>query len=198
MTRAVSKVASAPAVLSALFAPDPDAAKRSVEFFTANIRNHAVRRHPRGRANLYPPGVGAGAMAFQLSCRPGLARHLRRRKPIPCTLSRVGTVAAGNPKANLESPHHGPAQRWPAQLCIGPAGVLGDSRVASRRPRRIYKRSSSIIIIKMCRLPRSSALTCPFSNWLVAPNTAFEDGHHGRRYRAPFAARSARAAACPA
>jgi len=63
--------------------------------------------------------------------------------------------------------------------------------------RRIYKRSSSIII-RMCRLPRSTALTCPCSNWLVAPNTAFEDGHYGRRYRAPFAARSARAAACPA
>ena len=29
-------------------------------------------------ADLHPPGLGAGAMAFPLSCRPGLARHLRR------------------------------------------------------------------------------------------------------------------------
>jgi hypothetical protein len=33
----------------------------------------------------------------------------------------------------------------------------------------------------MCRLPHSTALTCPFSNWLVAPNTAFENGHYGRQ-----------------
>jgi hypothetical protein len=45
------------------------------------------------------------------------------------------TVAAENPKADLEIPYHGPTQWWPAQLCIGPAAVLGDSRVASRRRR---------------------------------------------------------------
>src|ERR1019366_1223822 len=46
----------------------------------------------------------------------------------------------------LEIPHHRPAQRWPAQLCIGPAAVLGDSRVASRRQGRINTRSSPIVI----------------------------------------------------
>jgi hypothetical protein len=51
-------------------------------------------------------------------------------------------------------------------------GEIGDytSNPDSGSQRRIYKRSSSIII-RMCRLPRSTALTCPFSNWLVAPNT---------------------------
>ena len=49
--------------------------------------------------------------------------------------------------ANLEIPHHGPAQRWPAQLCVGPAAVLGDTRVASRRQPTINTPSSSIIII---------------------------------------------------
>src|SRR5664280_1569810 len=39
----------------------------------------AVRRYPRAGGNLHPSGLGAGAMAFPLSCRPGLARHLRTR-----------------------------------------------------------------------------------------------------------------------
>jgi len=88
MTWAVSKVASAPAVLPALFAPDPDAAKRSVEFFTANIRNHAVRRHPRARANLYPPrrwSWSNGVTGF-MPARPCPASQ-KKKQPISCTLS---------------------------------------------------------------------------------------------------------------
>src|ERR1035438_5978196 len=107
----------------------------------------AVRRHPRAGADLHPSGLGAGAMAFTVSCRPGLARHFRRgsshHRPLGAG---VGTDAAENPKANLEIPDHGPAKRWPAQLCIGSAAVLGDSRVASRRTRRSNTRSSSIVI----------------------------------------------------
>ena len=39
-------------------------------------------------ADLYPPGPGAGAMAFPVSCRPGPARHLGRRSSrLSCTLS---------------------------------------------------------------------------------------------------------------
>src|SRR5664280_1847781 len=107
----------------------------------------AVRRHPRTGADLHPPSLGARAMAFPVSCRPGLARHLRRRSSHYRALgARVGTVAAANPTADLEIPDHGPPQRWPAQLCIGPAAVLGDSRVAGRRPRRITRRPSSIVI----------------------------------------------------
>jgi hypothetical protein len=114
--------------------------------YTAALRV-AVRRHPRVGADLYPPGLRAGAMAFPLSCRPGLARHLRRRGNRHRALgARVGTVAAENPKANLEVPDHGPAQRRPAQLCIGPAAVLGDSRVAGRRQWRVNTGSSSIVI----------------------------------------------------
>src|ERR1035441_4017944 len=94
----------------------------------------AVRRHPRAGGNLHPPGLGAGAMAFPVSCRPGLARHLRRGSRRYRALgARVGTVAAENPKADLEIPYHGPTQRWQIQLCIGPAAVLGDSRVARDR-----------------------------------------------------------------
>src|SRR5664279_3188756 len=105
-----------------------------------------VRRYPRTGADLHPPGVGAGAMAFPLSCRPGLARHLRRRSSRYRALGAgVGAVTAENPKADLEIPHHGPTQRWPAQLCIGPTAVLGDSRVASRRQWRRSRRATLIV-----------------------------------------------------
>src|ERR1019366_1059464 len=102
----------------------------------------AVRRYPRVGGNLHPPGPGTGAMAFPVSCWPGPARHLRRRSSHYRALGAgVGTVAAENPQANLEIPDHGPTQRWPAQLCIRPAAVLGDSRVASRRPPRRNRRA---------------------------------------------------------
>jgi hypothetical protein len=49
MAKAVSKVVSSSVVLPALFAPDQDAAKRFVEFFTANIRNPHTREPMLGR-----------------------------------------------------------------------------------------------------------------------------------------------------
>ena len=67
-----------------------------------------------------------------------------------------GTVTAENPTADLETPDNRPTQRGPAQLCIGSAAVLGNSRVASRRPREIESRSSSII--RMSRTTPVSAL----------------------------------------
>jgi hypothetical protein len=53
-----------------------------------------------------------------------------------------GLSQAENPKADREIPHHGLAERGPAQLCIGSAAVLGDSRVAGCRQR---KNSRSLI-----------------------------------------------------
>ena len=44
MAGAVSRVVSSSLQLPPLFAPDRDAAKRFVEFFTANIRNPNTRR----------------------------------------------------------------------------------------------------------------------------------------------------------
>src|ERR1035441_6187444 len=85
-------------------------------------------------------------MAFSVSCRPGPARHLRGGSSHDRALgARVGTLTAENPQTNLEIPHHGPAQRWPALLCIGPAAILGDSRVASRRPPRRNRRAVLIV-----------------------------------------------------
>src|ERR1019366_4459045 len=109
-----------------------------------------VRRHPRVGGNLHPPGTGAGAMAFSLSCWPGLARHLGRRSSQYRALgARVGTVAAKNPKADREIPYHGPAPRRPAHICIGPAAVLGHTRVASRRQGRINPPPSSRMRISL-------------------------------------------------
>src|ERR1039457_6505584 len=116
----------------------------------------AVRRHPRTGGNLHPPGPGAGAMAFPVSCRPGTARHLRGGSShYRARGARVGTVAAENPEADLEIPHHGPTQRWPAQLRIGPAAVLGDSRVASRGQMRNSRGAArrSTRCFTTCRFP---------------------------------------------
>ena len=44
MTQDVVRVVSGSAVLPKLFAPDEDAARRFMEFFTANIRNPNTRR----------------------------------------------------------------------------------------------------------------------------------------------------------
>jgi hypothetical protein len=37
----------------------------------------------------------------------------------------LGLSQRKNPKADLEMPHHGSAQRWQIQLCIGPGGCPG-------------------------------------------------------------------------
>jgi hypothetical protein len=52
--------------------------------------------------------------------------------------ARVGTVAAENSRANLKIPYHRPTQRWQIQLCISPAAVLGDSRVAVGKSLTVY------------------------------------------------------------
>jgi hypothetical protein len=104
------------------------------------------------------------AMAFPVSCRPGPARHLRTRSSRHRALGAgVGTVAAENPQANLEIPYHGPTQRGPAQLCLGPAAVLGDSRVASRRQPRINTPAALIIM----RMP-----------WVSRPTSAVLDSEY--------------------
>ena len=51
-------------------------------------------------ADLHPPGLGAGAMAFPLSCRPGLARHLRGGSSrLSCTLSWGWDCRSGKSKS---------------------------------------------------------------------------------------------------
>src|SRR5450759_3080263 len=74
------------------------------------------------------------------SCCLGLEVWVNRNaliRAISFQLTRPANLATENPKANLEVPYHGPTQRWQIQLCLGPAPVLGDSRVARRRQRKI-------------------------------------------------------------
>jgi len=63
------------------------------------------------------------------------------------------TVVAEGPKANREIPNHGPSQWWPEQLCVGPAAVLGDTPVASRRPTRNSHRHDLILsqLLTICK-----------------------------------------------
>jgi IstB-like ATP binding protein len=78
---------------------------------------------------------------------------------------------SGKLKANRKIPDHEPTQRRPAQLCIGPAAVLGDSRVANRRQQSINPDLSSrmmevLFTLLAQRYERSSLLlssNLPFS-----------------------------------
>jgi len=58
-------------VLPALFAPDPDAAKRFVEFFTANIRNPHTRK-----------GYARAAGEFAAWCEENEIHELRDMEPV--------------------------------------------------------------------------------------------------------------------
>jgi len=55
MARAASRVALGSLDLPALFAPDRDAARRFIEFFTANPRNPNTRRAYARRGRIRPP-----------------------------------------------------------------------------------------------------------------------------------------------
>jgi site-specific recombinase XerD len=71
MARAVSRVVSGSLELPALFAPDKDAARRFIEFFTANIRNPHTRR-----------AYARAAAEFAVWCEAGDLRELRDIEPV--------------------------------------------------------------------------------------------------------------------
>ena len=71
MAGAVSKVVSGSLELPALFAPDKDAARRFVEFFTANIRNPNTRR-----------AYARAAVEFAAWCEAGDLRELQEIEPV--------------------------------------------------------------------------------------------------------------------
>ena len=71
MTRALTKALPAAVALPALFAPDADAARRFVEFFTANIRNPNTRR-----------AYAHAAAEFAAWCEHNGLRELRDIEPV--------------------------------------------------------------------------------------------------------------------
>jgi len=71
MAKAVSRVVSGSLQLPALFAPDADAGRRFIEFFTANIRNPHTRR-----------AYARAAVEFASWCEAGDLRELRDIEPV--------------------------------------------------------------------------------------------------------------------
>src|SRR5215472_15747145 len=68
--KAVVKVLPGSPVLPKLFAPDQDAARRFIEFFTANIRNPHTRR-----------AYARAAVEFAIWCEQGEVRDLQDIEP---------------------------------------------------------------------------------------------------------------------
>ena len=122
MTRALTNVVPGSAALPALFAPDPDAAKRFVEFFTANIRNPNTRKaYARAAAefaawceqnglhelrDIEPVHVAAYVETLQLRlAAPSVKLHLAGIRMLFDWLV-VGQVIAVNPASSVRGPKH--------------------------------------------------------------------------------------------
>src|SRR5208282_1253943 len=110
------------ATLPALFAPDRDAAKRFIEFFTANIRNPNTRRayaraavqfavwceqnDLRELADIEPMHVAAYIEVLQLRlAAPSVKQHLAAIRMLFDWLV-VGQVVAVNPASPVRGPRH--------------------------------------------------------------------------------------------
>ena len=78
MAKAVSRVISGSLELPALFAPDQDAARRFIEFFTANIRNPNTRRAYARAAGRIRRLVRGQTISASCGYRAGACRGLYR------------------------------------------------------------------------------------------------------------------------
>lgn len=122
MARALSKAVSSTLQLPELFAPDPDAARRFVEFFTANIRNpHTRRAYARAAVefanwceaaeirelrDIEPLHVAAYIEGLlQRLAAPSVKQHLAAIRMLFDWLV-VGQVVAVNPASPVRGPRH--------------------------------------------------------------------------------------------
>ncbi len=122
MTQALSVVGGATLALPALFTPTPDAGKRFVEFFTANIRNPNTRRaYARAAAefaawcetsglrdlvDIEPVHVAAYVETLgQRLAAPSVKLHLAGIRMLFDWLV-VGQVVASNPASAVRGPRH--------------------------------------------------------------------------------------------
>ena len=143
MAKAIAKVISSPAVLPALFAPDPDAAKRFVEFFTANIRNpHTRKAYARAAAefaawcdendirelrDIEPVHVAAYIEVLQKRlAAPSVKQHLAAIRMLFDWLV-IGQLLAVNPASPVRGPKHSVKKGKTAVLSAEEARKLLDS-----------------------------------------------------------------------
>jgi site-specific recombinase XerD len=143
MAKAVIKATRASLDLPALFAPDRDAAKRFIEFFTANIRNPNTRRayaraavqfavwceqnDLREMADIEPMHVAAYIEALQLRlAAPSVKQHLAAIRMLFDWLV-VGQVIAVNPASPVRGPKYSVKKGKTAVLSAEEARKLLDS-----------------------------------------------------------------------
>ena len=143
MARAVSKTVSGSLQLPALFAPDGDAAKRFIEFFTANIRNPNTRRAYARAAvefahwceagdllelrDIEPVHVAAYIEGLQKRlAAPSVKQHLAAVRMLFDWLV-VGQVVAVNPASPVRGPKHSVKKGKTAVLSAEEARKLLDS-----------------------------------------------------------------------
>lgn len=143
MAKVVSRVVSGSLELPALFAPDRDAAKRFVEFFTANIRNPNTRRayaraavefaawceagDLRELRDIEPVHVAAYIETLQLRlAAPSVKQHLAAIRMLFDWLV-VGQVIAVNPASPVRGPKHSVRKGKTAVLSAEEARKLLDS-----------------------------------------------------------------------
>jgi site-specific recombinase XerD len=171
MARAVSKVVSgAVTTLPALFAPDPDAAKRFIEFFTANIRNPNTRRayaraavqiaewceasDLRELQDIEPIHIAAyiETLRLQLSA-PSVKQHLAAIRMLFDWLM-VGQVIAVNPASPVRGPKYSVKKGKTAVLSADEARKLLDSIAPSSH---VGLRDRTLIVLMVYTFARIGA-----------------------------------------
>jgi site-specific recombinase XerD len=143
MAQDVVRIASGSAALPKLFAPDPDTARRFIEFFTANIRNPNTRRayaraavqfavwceneDLRELADIEPMHVAAYIETLQLRlAAPSVKQHLAAIRMLFDWLV-VGQVIAVNPASPVRGPKYSSKKGKTAVLSAAEARTLLDS-----------------------------------------------------------------------
>jgi len=143
MAKALVRAKASSLELPALFAPDRDAAKRFIEFFTANIRNPNTRRayaraavqfavwceenDLRELADIEPMHVAAYIEVLQLRlAAPSVKQHLAAIRMLFDWLV-VGQVVAVNPASPVRGPRYSVKKGKTAVLSAEEARKLLDS-----------------------------------------------------------------------
>src|SRR5271157_5339603 len=143
MAQDVVRIASGAPVLPKLFAPDPDAARRFIEFFTANIRNPNTRRayaraavefavwceHEdlRELADIEPVHIASYIETLQIRlAAPSVKQHLAAIRMLFDWLV-VGQVVAVNPASPVRGPKYSVKKGKTAVLSAAEARTLLDS-----------------------------------------------------------------------